>query len=108
MHCPRCEVEVLDEKTRDGVTIDTCPSCRGVWLDRGELERLIARALPAREERDDEPKRGAFARRGRDERDEPEGRRDRRDDRRRDDDDDDDDDGPRGGGFFATLRNIFD
>lgn len=104
MHCPRCEVEVLDERSRDGVTIDTCPSCRGVWLDRGELERLIARALPAREERDDEPRRGGFARR--DARDDSDGRRDRREERRRDDDDDDD--GPRGGGFFATLRNIFD
>lgn len=104
MHCPRCEVEVLDERSRDGVTIDTCPSCRGVWLDRGELERLIARALPAREERDDEPRRGGFARR--DARDDSDDRRDRREERRRDDDDDDE--GPRGGGFFATLRNIFD
>jgi Zn-finger nucleic acid-binding protein len=104
MHCPRCEVEVLEERTRDGVTIDSCPSCRGVWLDRGELERLIARALPAREERDEEPARASGRLdRGRDE----PLPRDRRDERRRDDDDDDDD-GPRRGGFFSTLRNIFD
>ena len=44
MKCPRCESTVLDERERDGVTIDVCPQCRGIWLDRGELERLIARA----------------------------------------------------------------
>lgn len=110
MFCPRCETESLAERTRDGVTIDHCPSCRGVWLDRGELERLIARALPAAEDRDFEDRRaGGFAgpRDGRD--DDRRGDRRRRDDdrRRRDDDDDDDDDAPRGG-FFASLRNIFD
>lgn len=44
MKCPRCEVGVLAERVRDGITIDLCPECRGVWLDRGELERLLARA----------------------------------------------------------------
>lgn len=29
---------------RDGVEIDYCPSCRGVWLDRGELDKIIERA----------------------------------------------------------------
>lgn len=43
MKCPRCENQVLDEREREGVTIDSCPSCRGVWLDRGELERLVAK-----------------------------------------------------------------
>lgn len=43
MNCPRCETATLDERVRDGVTIDVCHTCRGVWLDRGELERLIAR-----------------------------------------------------------------
>ncbi len=43
MQCPRCENEILDEKQRDGVTIDTCPDCRGIWLDRGELERILSR-----------------------------------------------------------------
>jgi len=43
MHCPRCETTSLDERDRDGVTVDVCRSCRGVWLDRGELEKLIAR-----------------------------------------------------------------
>jgi Zn-finger nucleic acid-binding protein len=44
MQCPRCPDQVLDERVREGLTIDTCPGCRGVWLDRGELERLLARA----------------------------------------------------------------
>jgi Zn-finger nucleic acid-binding protein len=43
MHCPRCETATLDEREREGVTIDVCKSCRGLWLDRGELEKLIAR-----------------------------------------------------------------
>jgi uncharacterized protein len=44
MHCPRCEAVVLDEIDRNGVTVDRCASCRGIWLDRGELEKLLARA----------------------------------------------------------------
>jgi Zn-finger nucleic acid-binding protein len=44
MNCPRCYDPVLDERDRDGVVIDVCPQCRGIWLDRGELEKLIARA----------------------------------------------------------------
>jgi len=43
MKCPRCETATLDEKEREGVTIDVCRSCRGLWLDRGELEKLVAR-----------------------------------------------------------------
>jgi uncharacterized protein len=44
VRCPRCESAALDERDRDGIVVDVCPSCRGVWLDRGELEKLIARA----------------------------------------------------------------
>ena len=44
MRCPRCETAALDERERDGILVDACPTCRGVWLDRGELEKLIARA----------------------------------------------------------------
>lgn len=47
MKCPRCDSVVLDERTRDGIQIDACPTCRGVWLDRGELERLVAAATRA-------------------------------------------------------------
>ncbi|MCC6671135.1 MAG: zf-TFIIB domain-containing protein [Planctomycetes bacterium] len=44
MRCPRCEAVVLEERDRDGIQVDICPKCRGVWLDRGELERLVAKA----------------------------------------------------------------
>ena len=40
--CPRDGSELV-EVERDGVMIDACPTCRGIWLDRGELEKLIAR-----------------------------------------------------------------
>lgn len=44
MLCPRCNKNTLEEREKEGVTIDICQECRGIWLDRGELERLIARA----------------------------------------------------------------
>lgn len=40
MQCPLCIDEVLDTRHRSGVEIDVCPRCRGVWLDRGELDKL--------------------------------------------------------------------
>lgn len=49
MKCPRCQSE-LDERDRSGLTIDVCTSCRGVWLDRGELEKLLALAKRELEE----------------------------------------------------------
>lgn len=45
MNCPRCTGPQLMERDRDGITVDICPDCRGVWLDRGELEKLVQRAL---------------------------------------------------------------
>jgi Zn-finger nucleic acid-binding protein len=79
MKCPvdNSELTISD---RQGVEIDFCPQCRGVWLDRGELDKIIDRSSNF----DD---RGG---RGRD-----------RDDRRRNDDDDDDEGGI--GGFFGRL-----
>jgi uncharacterized protein len=53
MRCPRCENVVLEEIDRSGVTVDRCASCRGIWLDRGELEKLLARATAEVEERGD-------------------------------------------------------
>jgi Zn-finger nucleic acid-binding protein len=44
MVCPICEVE-LKATQRLGVTIDYCPQCRGVWLDRGELDKIIQRTM---------------------------------------------------------------
>lgn len=40
MKCPNCE-ETLVMTERQGVEIDYCPKCRGVWLDRGELDKII-------------------------------------------------------------------
>jgi Zn-finger nucleic acid-binding protein len=51
MKWPRCENQVLDEKDRDGVVVDFCRHCRGIWLDRGELERLIAPELDEEQQR---------------------------------------------------------
>ncbi|MBW3611671.1 MAG: zf-TFIIB domain-containing protein [Actinobacteria bacterium] len=42
MRCPVDE-EVLQLSERQGVEIDYCPRCRGVWLDRGELDKIIDR-----------------------------------------------------------------
>ena len=42
MNCPLCTDSVLDVTQQAGVEIDVCPRCRGVWLDRGELEKLAA------------------------------------------------------------------
>lgn len=42
MNCPLCIDAVLDVTHRGGIEIDICPRCRGVWLDRGELDRLVA------------------------------------------------------------------
>lgn len=38
--CPNCNVGMLVVQ-RSGIELDTCPQCRGVWLDRGELEKML-------------------------------------------------------------------
>ncbi len=45
MKCPVCETNDLLMSDRQGVEIDYCPKCRGVWLDRGELDKIIERSL---------------------------------------------------------------
>lgn len=85
MKCP-VDGTTLTMADRAGVEIDYCPQCRGVWLDRGELDKILERAgreaagerpAPPREERRDDRRDAAF-------RPAPE----RRDDRPRYDDDD--------------------
>lgn len=44
MRCPNCD-ETLLMSDREGIEIDYCPSCRGVWLDRGELDKIIERTV---------------------------------------------------------------
>jgi hypothetical protein len=108
----------MEERERQGVTLDVCGRCRGVFLDRGELEKLIALAEPA--EVRSAPQRMA---------DVDDSRSPRRDDDDDDDDDRDDrsrrtarverdddrhhdrrDDGrrKRRGGFLDVLGDIFD
>ena len=43
MKCPNCE-ETLVMTERQGVEIDYCPKCRGVWLDKGELDKIIEKS----------------------------------------------------------------
>ena len=58
MPCPVCKVPLV-MSDRQGVEIDYCPQCRGVWLDRGELDKIIERnaqeAAPAPAPRDTAP-----------------------------------------------------
>ena len=44
MFCPACKDSVLSMTERQGVEIDFCPKCRGVWLDRGELDKIIEKS----------------------------------------------------------------
>lgn len=44
MKCPICTDENLVMTDRQGIEIDYCPKCRGVWLDRGELDKIIERS----------------------------------------------------------------
>ncbi len=40
MQCPRCDGHSLSAQTLSGIEVDRCPSCNGVWLDRGEGEMV--------------------------------------------------------------------
>ncbi|MCI4663484.1 MAG: zf-TFIIB domain-containing protein [Neomegalonema sp.] len=100
--CPNCAA-AMSEVSRRGVFVDICPSCRGVWLDGGELEKLLATADAGAPEAPAEPRytsRDDYRRAHRD------------DDRRRRYDDDDDDDrrrkGRREGGIFEMFGDLFD
>ncbi len=80
MKCPSCNT-VLTMCERSGIEIDYCPQCRGVWLDKGELDKIIEKSASAESSqqlKSQDEKRN-----------------------RRDDDDDDDD----GGGLFNRNRN---
>lgn len=43
MNCPKCNI-TLTMSERQGVEIDYCPQCRGIWLDRGELDKILERS----------------------------------------------------------------
>ena len=45
MRCPKCGAALKEERV-DGITVDECPDCHGMWLDEGELQKL-ARPEPS-------------------------------------------------------------
>ena len=53
MLCPVCKTVDLLMTERQGVEIDYCPQCRGVWLDRGELDKIIERSAEMFDDDDD-------------------------------------------------------
>lgn len=98
MNCPVDDSE-LRITERQGIEIDYCPKCRGVWLDRGELDKLIDRAsspvqddAPILRDRDHDRDRDRV----------------RDDDRWRERERDDDDDRPRRPKRKSLLSELFD
>jgi Zn-finger nucleic acid-binding protein len=75
MKCPACHIDLLMTE-RQGIEIDYCPQCRGVWLDRGELDKMIERSTANRSTADPsdrhvyEERRGPFEKRWDDDDDE--------------------------------------
>ena len=65
MQCPT-DGATLVMSERQGIEIDYCPQCRGVWLDRGELDKIIERsaATSAPDRTDDPPRQGHAPRPG--------------------------------------------
>jgi len=61
MKCPVCLEVNLAMMERQGIEVDYCPQCRGVWLDRGELDKIIERstAMPTAPEQGQEQQRRA-------------------------------------------------
>ena len=60
MQCPLCIDDVLEPRFHGRVEVDVCPRCRGVWLDRGELEKLVEpteAARPAAQHRESDARR---------------------------------------------------
>lgn len=45
MKCPICSTVDLQLTVRQNIEIDYCPSCRGIWLDRGELDKILERSM---------------------------------------------------------------
>jgi uncharacterized protein len=109
-NCPVDNAQLM-EINKSGVMIDVCPECKGVWLDRGELEKIVnvTKELEAEFNRDQprpEPRGESERERYRDE-----SRYESRDDRyRRSERDDDDDERSRRGkkGALGRIFDIFD
>ena len=55
MKCPTCKDVTLNMSDRQGIEIDYCSECRGIWLDRGELGKIIeCLSVPAAQQKDKE------------------------------------------------------
>ena len=46
--CPRCRVAMRVRELKDGVRVDVCPQCKGMWLDHGELKALVEARMSER------------------------------------------------------------
>lgn len=86
MKCP-IDDSPLSVSSREGVEIDFCPQCRGVWLDRGELDKIIDRVATSLSSSAAAPAAGFPAPQAPGRRDDRDRDRDRYDDRNRYDDD---------------------
>ncbi|MFY9233175.1 MAG: zf-TFIIB domain-containing protein [Fimbriimonadaceae bacterium] len=68
MNCPKCQT-MMRERERETVVMDICPTCEGIWLDKGELEKLTqmesAYRRPVRPDDDDDDDDGRGGKRGR-------------------------------------------
>ncbi|MCU0496761.1 MAG: zf-TFIIB domain-containing protein [Anaerolineae bacterium] len=92
MKCPVCNVD-LRISDKHGVEIDYCPQCRGIWLDRGELEKIMQKSINDESQRFNDYSRDEYKRKNEyPPMEEPryEDRRRYEDDRRRYDEDDTD------------------
>ena len=70
MKCP-VDGTLLQMMERQGVEIDYCPQCRGVWLDRGELDKILERSASHPSQAGYGPQREPYANQGEDERSGP-------------------------------------
>jgi uncharacterized protein len=109
-NCPVDNAQLM-EINKSGVMIDVCPECKGVWLDRGELEKIlsITKELEAEFNRDQQPVGSRAPERESYREDSRYDARDDRGNRYRDDDDDDDERSRRGKrGGLGRIFDIFD
>lgn len=101
MKCPLCAVDLV-MSDRQGIEIDYCPKCRGIWLDRGEIDKIIERSVGA-------PQPGGYQQPRQEKRQEKRDERhhDKREYERRDYDDDRRQDNRRGQQRESWLGDLF-
>ncbi len=45
MNCPKCRIDTMTKETHEGIEVDRCPSCKGLFLDHGELDALLEKKM---------------------------------------------------------------